>query len=112
MIYSVDSEEPVAQVVAPFGHDISPDRPKNVEATMHEAINKITDKEVDIIANLSDTSHKAVESVAYRAAQLEDYYNGLLEKSRSCIQSSPLKCMGIAIIFSFVLGTLLNRRGH
>lgn len=91
----------------------SSDRPKNVESTMHEAIDKIADKEVDMIASLSDTSHKAVESIAYRAAQLEDYYNGLLEKSRSCIQSSPLKCIGIAIGITFVLAKLLNRtRGH
>ncbi|CAG9933141.1 hypothetical protein [Candidatus Nitrotoga arctica] len=42
--------------------------PKNVESTLHEAIDKVTHKEVNMIAGISDISHKAVESLAYRAA--------------------------------------------
>ncbi|MDO8370129.1 MAG: hypothetical protein Q7S71_05445 [Candidatus Nitrotoga sp.] len=87
----------------------SPTPPKNIESTLHEAIDKFADKEMDVIAVLADGSHKTVESLAYRAAQLEDTYHQLLSKSRSCIQSSPFKCLGIAIVVSFVMGKLLNR---
>ncbi len=89
-------------------NDKSPIPSKNVESTLHEVIDKVTDKEVDMIAGLSDTSHKVVESVAYRAAQIEDNFNRLMNKSRTCIQSSPLKCLGIGITVSFVLGLLLR----
>lgn len=82
---------------------------KNVESTLHEVIDKVADKEVDMIAGISDTSHKAVESLAYLAAQIEDNYNRLIDKSRACIQGSPFKCLGIGIAVSFILGRLFSR---
>lgn len=88
----------------------SPNPKKNIESTLHEVIDKVADKEMDVIASLADGSHKTVESLAYRAAQLEDTYHQLLDKGRSCIQSSPLKCLSIAIVLSFTLGKLLNKR--
>lgn len=87
----------------------SPNPSKNVESTLHEVIDKVVDKEVDMIAGISDTSHRVVESLAYRAAQIEDNYNSIINKSRVCIQSSPFKCLGIGIAVSFVVGMLLNR---
>jgi ElaB/YqjD/DUF883 family membrane-anchored ribosome-binding protein len=88
--------------------DTSATPPKNIETALHKAIDKVTDKEVDMIAGISDTSHKVVESLAYRTAQLEDNFYRILDKSRSCIQSSPFKCLGIALAISFVLAKLLN----
>jgi ElaB/YqjD/DUF883 family membrane-anchored ribosome-binding protein len=90
-------------------NDASASPTKNAESTLHEAIDKVTDKEVNMVSSLSDASHKVVESLAYRAAQMEDNYNRLLDKSRSCIQDNPFKCLGIAIAVSFILGKLLNR---
>jgi ElaB/YqjD/DUF883 family membrane-anchored ribosome-binding protein len=90
-------------------NDTSASPTKNAKSTLHEAIDKVIDKEADMVSSISDASHKVVDSIAYRAEQIEGNYNRLLDKGRSCIQDNPFKCLGIAIAVSFILGKLLNR---
>ncbi len=84
--------------------------PKNVESNLHETIDKVAEKAKPAIDSLAESAHRKVESLAFRAAQLEDKCCIFLDKSKSCIQSSPLKCVGIAVIVGFALAKCLNKR--
>ena len=88
----------------------SANAPKNVESTLHETIDKLADKELDVIVNLSETAHRSVESLAFRAAQLEESFKTIVEKSRSYIQGKPFQSIGIAIVVSYALAKFVNSR--
>ncbi len=83
---------------------------KNLESTLHETINNVADKELDVIVNLSEKAHKTVESLAFRAAQLEDSFKTFVEKSKSYIQEKPFQSIGIALVASYLLAKLVNSR--
>jgi ElaB/YqjD/DUF883 family membrane-anchored ribosome-binding protein len=92
--------------------------PKNVESNLqktidlHEAIDKIAEQAKPVIDSLAESAHRKLELLAFRAAQIEDQCCLFLDKSRGCIRSSPLKCVGLAVIMGILLAKCLNKRSN
>jgi len=77
---------------------------------LHATIDRVADKELDVIVNLSETAHRSVESLAFRAAQLEESFKTIVGKSRTHIQEKPFQTIGLAIVVSYILAKFVNSR--
>lgn len=84
--------------------------PKNMNTNLHDAIDKVAEKAKPAIDSLAQSAHKNVERLTFRTTQLENTYRRYLNTSKSCIQKHPLTSVGIALITSYALAKLLNKR--